>query len=71
MVRALYRDADETMLLTLPRDGKPAPDDACHAPLLVGGEHGVTRRLVPAEVAARIKHMQLAGAVEGTCPQHR
>ena len=49
--------------------GYPAKrNDDCHKALLVDSATGVARVLAPDEVAQRMKIMQLAGAVEGTCP---
>ncbi|NMN03259.1 MULTISPECIES: hypothetical protein [unclassified Novosphingobium] len=68
VLRVLYRDGHDSMLRTLSRDGGPAPDDECHAALLIDGQTGAARRLSRAEADARTATMQLAGATPGTCP---
>jgi hypothetical protein len=68
VLRVLYRDGHDSMLRTLPRDGGAAPDDECHAALLIDGQTGAVRRLPAREAAARTTTMQLAGATPGLCP---
>ncbi|MCW1384007.1 hypothetical protein OLX02_14385 [Novosphingobium sp. KCTC 2891] len=68
MLRVLYRDAASTMLLTLPPGpGAAPPPPSCAAPLLIDPASGAARPLTAQEVTARLRTMQLAGAVHGTC----
>lgn len=62
VLRALYRDGHDTMLLTM-----PAGTDECHAALLVNDATGAARRLSAAEAKARLTTMQLSGATQGRC----
>jgi hypothetical protein len=70
VMRVVYRDAHDRMLLTFPRDGDAAittrlVDDECHAPLLIDGQTGAARRLSAREAMDRTHTMQLAGATPG------
>ncbi len=68
VMRVLYRDGHDSMLLTFPRDGQAMPADECHAALLIDGQSGAARRISAAEAAARTRTMQLSGATPGMCP---
>lgn len=69
VLRAIYRDGHDTMLLALAPDGRPMRADDCHNALLVDDATGATRQLDQAEVNARLRSMQLAGAAPGDCPR--
>ena len=66
LLRAVYRDADSTMVLVIP-EGRPQRGD-CTAPLLIDNTTGQARALSAAEVQARLRTMQLAGATRSACP---
>ncbi len=66
LLRAVYRDADSTMVLVIP-EGRPQRGD-CTAPLLIDNATGQARALTAAEVQARLRTMQLAGATRSACP---
>ncbi|MCW1987456.1 UNVERIFIED_ORG: hypothetical protein M2348_003206 [Sphingomonas sp. R1F5B] len=68
VMRVLYRDGHDSMLLTFPRDGHAMPADECHAALLIDGQSGAARQISPTEAAARTRTMQLSGATPGMCP---
>jgi hypothetical protein len=65
VLRAVYRDESHHLLVVLDRK---APHGDCTQPLLVDDATGAAHPLTPAEAAARMQHMQLSGAIEGTCP---
>lgn len=68
VLRAIYRDDRSIMLVAL-RDGAAAPPRGdCAQPLLVDPATGAAKAIGANEAAARQRTMQLAGAVEGTCP---
>ncbi len=69
VLRAVYRDADSRMVLMLPEKGRRAVlRGDCAAPLLIDARTGAVRVLDEAEVQARLRTMQLAGATRGACP---
>ncbi|WP_421837351.1 hypothetical protein [Novosphingobium sp.] len=69
VLRAVYRDADSRMVLMLPEKGQRAVlRGDCAAPLLIDARTGAVRVLDEAEVQARLRTMQLAGATRGACP---
>ncbi len=68
VLRAVYRDQAQHLLIALPDADHGLPHGDCAAPLLVDDATGAARQITPAEAADRIKRMQLAGAVHGTCP---
>jgi hypothetical protein len=68
VLRAIYRDAAQHLLVVLPERGHPLPPGDCAAPLLVDDASGQARQISRAEAAERMKRMQLSGAVHGTCP---
>lgn len=75
ILRVVYRDADAEMVLMVPeKGGRAALPKAvgrdCAAPLLVDAQSGGVRVLSEAEVEARLKTMQLAGATRGACPRN-
>jgi hypothetical protein len=65
VLRAVYRDEGHHLLMVLDRK---APRGDCTAPLLIDDATGAAHQLSPADAAERMRHMQLAGAVEGECP---
>lgn len=69
VLRVVYRDANSEMVLMVPEKGQTASRDDCAAPLLVDARTGQARALSDAEVQARLKTMQLAGATRGVCPR--
>jgi hypothetical protein len=69
LIRVVYRDADAEMVLMVPeKGGRGAVRGDCAAPLLIVGQTRQVRVLSEAEVQARLKTMQLAGATRGVCP---
>lgn len=73
LLRVVYRDADAEMVLMVPEKGSrkavpKAVERDCAAPLLIDGRTKAVRVLDEAEVQARLKTMQLAGATRGACP---
>jgi len=72
VVRAVYRDGHDTMLVAWSKGGAAVPQgsgaDDCHAALLITGADGHVSRLSPQQAQARMKTMQLSGASEGHCP---
>ena len=69
LIRVVYRDADAAMVLMLPeKGGRGAIRGDCAAPLLIVEQTRQVRVLSEAEVQARLKTMQLAGATRGVCP---
>lgn len=74
LLRVVYRDADSEMVLMVPeKGGRAALPKAlgrdCAAPLLIDAHTGQVRVLDEAEVQARLRTMQLAGATRGACPR--
>lgn len=74
LLRVIYRDADAEMVLMVPeKSGRGALPEAlardCAAPLLIDARTGAVRVLDEAEVQARLRTMQLAGATRGACPR--
>ena len=68
VLRAVYRDATHHMFVVLPDAGHRLPQGDCAAPLLIDDATGGARQITPAEAADRMRHMQLSGAIRGTCP---
>ncbi|MEO0032921.1 MAG: hypothetical protein RIS94_2679 [Pseudomonadota bacterium] len=68
VLRAIYRDDHAIMLVALRDGGAALPRGDCAQPLLVDPGTGAAHPIDAAEAAARQRTMQLAGAVEGTCP---
>ncbi|OYW16443.1 MAG: hypothetical protein B7Z39_01010 [Novosphingobium sp. 12-64-8] len=69
VLRVLYRDANASMLLTLPaRKRGPMPPPGCRTPLLIDPLTGAVHAISDSEAASRLKTMQMAGATPGTCP---
>lgn len=68
LLRVVYRDADAEMVLMVPEKGRASLRGDCAAPLLIDARTGQARVLSNAEVLARLKTMQLAGATRGVCP---
>lgn len=57
------------MVLMVPEKGqRDTSRGDCAAPLLIDGWTGAVRVLDEAEVQARLRTMQLAGATRGACP---
>lgn len=74
LLRVVYRDADAEMVLMVPETGgrgalPKALGRDCAAPLLIDARTGQVRVLNEAEVQARLRTMQLAGATRGACPR--
>ncbi len=70
LLRAVYRDASSMMVLVIPEAGQPKPPRGdCTAPMLIDSLTGAARVLTAAEVQARLRTMQLAGATRSACPQ--
>ncbi|WP_298193575.1 hypothetical protein [Novosphingobium sp.] len=70
LLRVIYRDADAEMVLMVPEKGaRAALHGDCAAPLLIDTRTGAVRVLDEAEVQARLRTMQLAGATRGACPR--
>jgi len=67
VIRVLYRDGHDSMVLTFPRDGARMANDECHVALLIDGKTGAARRLSANEAKARTRTMQLSGATPGEC----
>ncbi len=58
------------MVLVLPEADQPnTPRGDCTAPLLIDSLSGKVRVLGAAEVQARLRTMQLAGATRSACPR--
>ncbi len=71
VLRVVYRDADSEMVLMVPEKGLRADlRGDCAAPLLVDARTGAARVIGEADVQARLKTMQLAGATRGACPRN-
>ena len=71
LLRAVYRDAGSTMVLVLPEAGQARVTRSdCTAPLLIDALTGQARVLAEAEVQARLRTMQLAGATRSACPRN-
>lgn len=69
LLRVVYRDADAEMVLMMPeKGGRTKIRGDCAVPLLIDARTGQARVLNEAEVQARLKTMQLAGATRGVCP---
>jgi hypothetical protein len=68
VLRAVYRDASHRLLVVLPDQAHAMPRGDCAAPVLIDEASGAARQILPGEAAAWLRHMQLSGAVEGTCP---
>jgi hypothetical protein len=68
VLRAVDRDATQRLLVVLPDGDHPVPRGDCAAPLLIDEATGGAHQITPAEAADRMRHMQLSGAVHGTCP---
>ncbi len=70
VLRVVYRDADAEMVLMVPENGgRKVLRGDCAAPLLIDTHNGQARVLSEAEVQARLRTMQLAGATRGACPR--
>lgn len=68
VLRVLYRDADMTLLMTLPaQKGGPRPPESCTAPLLIDPVTGAARAISREEAAVRLKTMEMSGATSGRC----
>ncbi len=71
LLRVVYRDADAEMVLMVAEKGmRTAVRGDCAAPLLIDARSGAVRVLNQAEVQARLRTMQLAGATRGACPRN-
>jgi hypothetical protein len=71
LLHASYRDGESTMVLVLPEAGQSRlPQADCTVPLLVDTRTGQVRVLSSAEVQARLRTMQLAGATRSACPRN-
>ena len=57
------------MVLVVPEAGQRKPQGGCGAPLLIDTQTGAARVLSDAEVQARLRKMQLAGATRTACPR--
>jgi hypothetical protein len=68
VLRAVYRDASHRLLVVLPYQAHAMPRGDCAAPVLIDETSGAARQISPGEAAGWLRHMQLSGAVEGTCP---
>ena len=68
VLRAVYRDETHRLLVVLPDAARPTPRGDCTAPLLIDDVSGAARQVTPAEAAQWMRHMELSGAVQGTCP---
>jgi len=68
VLRAVYRDDTHQLLVVLSDAGHPTPHGDCAAPLLIDNATGGARQITPTEASAWMRHMQLSGAVHGTCP---
>jgi hypothetical protein len=70
VLRVVYRDAYAEMVLMVPeKGGRGNLRGDCAAPLLIDARTGQVRVLAQAEVKARLRTMQLAGATRGACPR--
>lgn len=72
LLRVVYRDAFAEMVLMVAEKGSrnSAVRGDCAAPLLIDARTGAVRVLSKAEVQARLRTMQLAGATRGACPRN-
>jgi len=68
VLRAVYRDARHRLLVVLPDAAHRVPRSDCAAPVLIDEASGAARQITPGEAAEWMQKMQLAGAVQGTCP---
>jgi len=68
VLRAIYRDGAQHLLVAMPDGKSPLPQGDCTAPLLIDDATGRARQVTRAEAADWVKRMQLSGAVHGTCP---
>jgi len=70
VLRVVYRDAYAEMVLMVPeKGGRAILRSDCAAPLFIDARTGQVRVLAQAEVQARLRTMQLAGATRGACPR--
>lgn len=69
LLRAVYRSAAGAMVLIVPEKGRQLPRGSCGTPLFIDARTGQVRILGEAEVQARLRTMQLAGATRGACPR--
>ena len=68
VLRAVWRDATHHLLVAMAADRSALPPGDCTAPLLINDADGGVRAISRSEAAQWIAHMQLAGAIDGTCP---
>jgi len=68
VLRAVYRDETHRLLVVLPDGARAVPRGDCTAPLLIDDDTGAARQVTPSEAAQWMRHMELSGAVQGTCP---
>jgi len=68
VLRAVYRDDAHRLLVVLPDNAHHVPRGDCAAPVLIDEVSGAARQVTPADAASWMRHMQLSGAVHGTCP---
>ncbi|WP_298283306.1 hypothetical protein [Novosphingobium sp.] len=72
LLRVIYRDAAETLIMTLQtRQGAPLPGGACARPLLLDTATGAVRMPTGEEAERRRGQMQLVGAAPARCPAGR
>ena len=68
-LRVVYRDGDAEMVLMVPeKGGQISARGDCAAPLLIDDTNGSVRQVGGAEARDLVRHMELSGAVQGTCP---
>lgn len=69
LLRVIYRDAGETLIMTLQtREGTQLPVGACARPLLLDNATGAVRKPTGEEAERRRGQMQLVGAAPARCP---
>lgn len=68
VLRALWRDGTHRLLVAIPDKAHPLPPGDCTAPLLIDEASGTVRQISADEASVWMQHMQLSGAMTGSCP---
>jgi hypothetical protein len=70
LLRAVYRDANSTMVLVITEARHAKARGDCTAPMLIDNLTGQARVLSAAEMQTRLRTMQLAWATRSGCPRN-